>query len=113
MIDSAKNHVLIVGVGGLGAPAASALVREGVRKIVLIDPEPVELSNLPRQVLYGASDIGTPKAAAASRRLKAIRPELEIETYDCELNPANAPEIISRSGFVIDATDNPAAKFLI
>jgi molybdopterin/thiamine biosynthesis adenylyltransferase len=113
MGESANNRVLIVGIGGLGAPAAAALVRGGVQSITLLDPDPVELSNLPRQLLYAIDDIGTPKVVAAARRLKEINPAVRIETRRLELVDANADEIIREYGFVIDATDNPAAKFLI
>jgi molybdopterin/thiamine biosynthesis adenylyltransferase len=97
----------------LGVPAASALVRAGVRELGLIDPDPIELSNLPRQVIYGASDIGTPKVVAAERHLRHKCPAVRIETYPFELNATNAAGIVERYGFVIDATDNPATKFLI
>jgi molybdopterin-synthase adenylyltransferase len=113
MGEFANDRVLIVGVGGLGAPAAAALVRAGIRKIGLIDSDPVELSNLPRQVIYGASDIGTPKVLAAARRLSEICPVLQVETHHYELDAGNATKVISGYGFVIDATDNPTAKFLI
>ena len=109
----ANKGILIVGVGGLGVPASTALVRAGVNRLGLIDPDPVELSNLPRQVIYSTSDIGTPKVCAAARRLGAIRPGLEIETYCTELSLANAREIIGEYQFVIDGTDSPLAKFLI
>jgi len=108
-----NRRPLIVGVGGLGVPAALALVRAGVREFGIIDPDPVELSNLPRQIIYRESDIGTPKVIAAASRLCAQDPGLRIETHHCELDVANAEQIISPYGFVIDATDNPAAKFLI
>src|SRR5437016_2298373 len=109
----ANRRVLIVGVGGLGVPAAMALVRAGVREFGIIDPDPLELSNLPRQIIYGESDVGVPKVTSAASRLCAQEPGLRIETHHCELDVVNAEQIISRYGFVIDATDNPAAKFLI
>jgi molybdopterin-synthase adenylyltransferase len=113
MGEAANRGVLIVGIGGLGIPAAAALVRAGVKRLGLIDPDPVELSNLPRQVIYGTSDIGTPKVVAAARRLRAMRPGLEIETYCDEFSPANAREMAAAYQFVVDATDSPVAKFLI
>lgn len=113
MDERTNDRILIVGSGGLGVPAAAALVRAGARDLGLIDPDPVELSNLPRQVIYGASDIGTLKVVAAARHLRRNRPALRIETYPFELNAANAAGIVERYAFVIDATDNPAAKFLI
>jgi molybdopterin/thiamine biosynthesis adenylyltransferase len=113
MGEPANDRVLIVGAGGLGVPAAAALVRAGARRLGLLDYDPVELSNLPRQVIYGASDIGAPKVIAAARRLAEMDANAEIETHQCELNSANATDLISRYSFVIDATDNPIAKFLI
>jgi molybdopterin-synthase adenylyltransferase len=111
--QGASRGVLIVGVGGLGVPAAMAAVRAGVTRLGLIDPDPVELSNLHRQVIYGVSDLGTPKVTAAERRLHQIRWQVKIETYQCELNTTNAPSIIDAYDFMIDATDSPLTKFLI
>jgi molybdopterin-synthase adenylyltransferase len=113
MTELTNDSVLIVGVGGLGVPAAMALVRAGVRKLGLIDPDPIELSNLARQVIYRVSDLGKPKVVAAARRLSESHPDVQIETYQSEFNAANAAEVVSHYGFVIDATDNPATKFLI
>jgi molybdopterin/thiamine biosynthesis adenylyltransferase len=113
MNDSIENSILIVGIGGLGAPAALALARGGAPRLTLIDPDPVELSNLPRQVLYGESDIGAPKVEAAGRRLREFAPAIALETHRCALDTVNAATLISRAAFVIDATDNPATKFLI
>lgn len=109
----ASRGILIVGVGGLGVPAAMAAVRAGVPRLGLIDPDPVELSNLHRQVIYGVSDFGTPKVTAAERRLRQSGAKVEIETHHCELNPANARSMIESYDFMIDATDNPLTKFLI
>jgi adenylyltransferase/sulfurtransferase len=113
MSETENQSVLIVGVGGLGVPAAAALVRAGIRRLGLIDPDPVELSNLHRQVIYGVSDIAAPKVTAAARRLNEIRADLEIETHQCELNPANAQQVVESYSFIVDATDNPVTKFLI
>ncbi len=110
MID---GRVLIVGVGGLGVPAALSLARLGLATLGLIDPDPVELSNLHRQVIYGISDIGTPKAEAAARKLGELNPGATAEPIVAALDESNAREIIARYDFVIDATDDPAAKFLI
>ena len=104
---------MIVGAGGLGVPAALSLVRAGIRKFGLVDPDSIELSNLPRQIIFGESDIGVPKVIAAARRLNVISPGIAIESIRASLDAANAAEIISRFDFVIDATDNPATKFLI
>ena len=110
---AANRSLLIVGVGGLGVPAAVAAVRAGVPRLGLVDPDPVELSNLHRQVIYGVSDIGTSKVTAAERRLCQTSPQVKIETHHCELNSANARAMIESYDFTIDATDNPLTKFLI
>lgn len=109
----AKKQILIVGVGGLGVPAALSLVHAGVGNFGLVDPDSVELSNLPRQIIFGETDIGVPKVIAAARRLAAILPGIAIEPIQASLDATNATEMISRFDFVIDATDNPATKFLI
>jgi molybdopterin-synthase adenylyltransferase len=109
----ASQSVLIVGLGGLGVPAATAVVRAGVRRVGLIDPEPVELSNLHRQVIYGVSDVGTAKVFAAARRLAQVESQLQLEIHHCELNASNARSIVKSYGFTIDATDSPLTKFLI
>jgi adenylyltransferase/sulfurtransferase len=88
-------------------------MRAGIRSFGLIDPDSIELSNLPRQIIFGESDLGVPKVIAAARRLNIISPSLAIESIHASLDAANAPEIIARFDFVIDATDNPATKFLI
>jgi molybdopterin/thiamine biosynthesis adenylyltransferase len=102
-----------VGLGGLGVPAAMAAVRAGVSRLGLIDADPVELSNLHRQVIFGVSDIGTPKVTAAERWLRQANARVKIETHHCELSPDNAQPMIESYDFTIDATDNPRTKFLI
>jgi len=110
---SAIKRVLIVGVGGLGVPAACALAQAGIADLGLIDPDLVDLSNLPRQVIFGESDVGAFKAVAAARELAAIDPCTRVEAMTLRLDDANAAAIIARFDFVIDATDSPTAKFLI
>jgi molybdopterin-synthase adenylyltransferase len=109
----ATDHILIVGAGGLGVPAASALAHAGIRRFGLIDPDSLELSNLARQVIYGAADLGAAKVAAAAQRLTQACPGLEVETYRFALDAGNAAGMVAKYGFIIDATDNPATKFLI
>jgi molybdopterin-synthase adenylyltransferase len=113
----ATKQILIVGVGGLGVPAALSLVNARAAglalHLTLVDPDLIELSNLPRQIIFGESDVGVPKVTAAARRLSAISPAVAIEPVQAALDTANAAELIARCGFVIDATDSPATKFLI
>jgi len=110
-----KNKaILIVGVGGLGVPAALAIARaRAVTRLGLVDPDPVEVTNLHRQVIYTGSDVGRPKVEAAVRHLHDVDPALAIETFPVALDAGNAREFLERFDFVIDGTDSPAAKFLI
>jgi molybdopterin-synthase adenylyltransferase len=108
-----NERILIVGVGGLGVPAAWALARAGARQLTLVDPDPVELSNLARQVIFGVEDIGTPKVDAASRWMSRNFPGCRVTARRALLDESNAAELVAAHAFVIDATDSPAAKFLI
>ena len=105
--------MLIIGVGGLGVPAAVELARSGIAAIAIADAEAVELSNLARQIIYRTSDIGESKVRAAARRLVSEFPSLEVECLELEINPDNAARTIAAYDFVIDGTDDPATKFLI
>lgn len=109
-----NKSILIVGVGGLGVPAALAIAHaKAVARVGLIDSDPVELTNLHRQIIYTDSDIGQPKVEAAARHLREIDAALEVETFATTLEVDNARELIGRFDFIIDGTDNPATKFLI
>jgi molybdopterin-synthase adenylyltransferase len=109
----ARERTLIVGVGGLGVPAFWALARAGVRRLTLVDPDPVELSNLARQVIFRTDDIGTPKVEAAARWLRERFPDISVETHTAAVDASDASRLIAAHDFVIDATDSPVAKFLI
>lgn len=106
-------RVLIVGVGGLGCPAAMYLAGAGVGKLGLIDPDQVELSNLQRQPLYAASNVGQYKAEVAAKYLKAYNPLIEIDSYPVALDESNALSIIENYDIVIDATDNFQTRYLV
>ncbi len=108
-----SDRILIVGIGGLGVPALWALARAGARRLTLVDPDPVELSNLARQVIYRSRDIGAPKVEAAARWLGERSPDINVERHAIALDASNAARFVAASNFVIDATDNPLAKFLI
>jgi len=110
---AAKSGILIVGAGGLGVPAALALARAGLRGFAIMDPDPVELSNLPRQVIYSEADLGALKVAAAARFFARHYGDAAVEPLPYRLDEANAEALIRGYGLVIDATDSPAAKFLI
>ena len=108
-----RDSVLIVGMGGLGVPAAWALARAGMRRLSLVDPDPVELSNLARQVIYRVEDIGTFKVEAARRKLTANFPAVAIDIHPTLFDASNAARLVAAHAVTIDATDSPVAKFLI
>ena len=99
-------RVLIVGAGGLGAPAALYLAAAGVGVLGLIDDDTVSLSNLQRQVLFTTEDLGRPKVSAAAERLVALNPYVSIEAYRARVHPMNAESIIADYDLVLDGTDD-------
>lgn len=105
--------VLIVGVGGLGCPAAMYLAGAGVGKIGLMDHDKVDMSNLHRQVLFQESDVGRPKTVVAKERLEKQNSEVQFEVYEEPLTIGNAENIIQQYDIVLDGTDNFETKYLI
>ena len=108
-----SSKVLIVGVGGLGCPAAENLVRAGVGTVGLIDNDVVNLSNIHRQSLFSSKDIKKQKVNVAAKKLKEINPLTKIETYKLRLNEKNIKNIIKDYELIIDGSDNFKTKFLI
>jgi adenylyltransferase/sulfurtransferase len=104
---------LIVGVGGLGCPAAENLVRAGVGTIGLIDNDIVNLSNIHRQSLFNSKDLKKSKVSVAAKKLKQINPKTKIKTYKSRLNNNNIEKIIQGYELIIDGSDNFQTKFLI
>ena len=105
--------VLIVGAGGLGAPAALYLAAAGVGSLTLVDADTVSLSNLQRQVIFLTNDIGRSKVETAAQRLGALNPEIEIEAIDEKITEANAAELIAGHDLVLDGTDNFQTRFIV
>ena len=108
-----KSKVLIVGMGGLGCPAAEFLSRAGVGSLGIIDPDDVDLSNIHRQSLFNSEDLKKSKVLAAKKKLKKINPKTDINCYKIKLNKKNCLNIIKKYDFVIDGSDNFETKFLI
>ena len=107
------SKILIVGVGGLGCPAAESLVRAGIGTIGLIDNDIVNLSNIHRQSLFNSKDIKKLKVDVAAKKLKKINPLTKIKIYKFRLNERNIEKIIKYYDLVIDGSDNFKTKFLI
>ena len=105
--------VAIVGMGGLGCPAAQSLITAGVGKLILIDGDIVELSNLHRQPLYGIDDLNKLKVEVAKERLEQLNNKAVIIPIDKYFNKKNGVSFIQNANVIIDATDNIQARQLI
>ena len=108
-----SSSILIVGVGGLGCPAAENLVRAGIGTIGLIDNDIVNLSNIHRQSLFSSNDVKKSKVNVAAKKLREINPLTKIKTYKTRLNDSNIKNIIKNYEIIIDGSDNFKTKFLI
>jgi molybdopterin/thiamine biosynthesis adenylyltransferase/TusA-related sulfurtransferase len=108
-----EKRVAVVGVGGLGCPAALAVVQAGVRHVTLVDPDRVETSNLHRQPIYGPADVGRVKVEAAAEALRHSRADLEVSARAERLIAANARELFNSHDLVLDGTDDIAAKLAL
>jgi molybdopterin-synthase adenylyltransferase len=108
-----SSKVLLIGAGGLGSPAAVYLAAAGIGTIGIVDADKVDLTNLQRQIIHHTSDLGVEKVKSAQTKMKAINPDVTVKTYHELVKAANIRKIIREYDFVIDATDNFPAKFLI
>ncbi len=107
------SRVLIVGAGGLGAPAAMYCAAAGIGTIGIVDADAVEVSNLQRQIIHFTDDLGSAKVSSAREKMEAINPDVTVEPVKAFVNASNIVDIIEGYDFVIDGTDNFATKFLI
>lgn len=107
------GRVLIIGAGGLGAPAALYLAAAGVGVLGIVDSDTVDLSNLQRQVIHHTGDLARPKVVSAGEKLRALNPDVEVRAHEMRVDASNIRALIADYDFVIDGTDNFAAKFLI
>lgn len=106
-------RVLIVGLGGLGAPAAMYLAASGVGHLVLVDYDRVDLSNLQRQIVHTTAAIGENKTDSARATLHALNPDIALTLFNRELNDSEAAEQVRLADVVVDASDNFATRFAI
>ena len=108
-----KQKITIIGLGGIGCPAAQYLVSAGVKKLKLIDGDIVQKTNLNRQILYSIKDIGKSKVKIAKKKLNNINPECNIDVIFSPLESKNINKYLNNSSLIIDATDNWASMILI
>ncbi len=108
-----NSSVLIIGAGGLGCPLALYLAAAGVGKIGLVDFDNVDVSNLQRQVLYTIDDVGHSKAENAKKRILAMNPFVDVQTYKVPFKADNAMQIAEGYDLLIDGTDNFPTRYLV
>jgi len=109
----ARSRALIIGLGGLGSPAAMYLAAAGVGALVLSDPDQVELSNLQRQVIHDTDAIGEDKVDSAARRLAALNPECRVHTLPAALHGDTLTAEVAGADVVLDCSDNFATRFAV
>ena len=108
-----RSSVLLVGLGGLGSPAALYLAAAGVGRLGLVEFDRVDVSNLQRQILYGSADEGRPKLEVAAERLGALNPDLELTLIAERLGADNAMDLVRGYDLVLDGTDNFPARYAV
>ena len=105
-------RVLVIGAGGLGSPLLLYLAAAGIGTIGIIDDDTVDLSNLQRQVIHQTATVGTAKVASAADRIRALNPDVTVETHGLRLTAANAADLVRRYDIVADGSDNFETRYV-
>ena len=108
-----NSHVLVIGGGGLGCPAMQSLASAGVGHISVIDDDTVDITNIHRQILFGAADVGRPKVEVVAERLRQLQPDITVTQLNKRLTVDNAVEIFSGVDLVLDGSDSFTTKYLV
>ena len=108
-----RARVLVIGAGGLGAPALMYLAAAGVGTLGVIDDDVVSLSNLQRQIIHATGDIGVPKVESAAAEVTRLNPHVRVEAHRARLTAANALDIVAAYDIVADGADNFATRYLV
>jgi molybdopterin/thiamine biosynthesis adenylyltransferase/rhodanese-related sulfurtransferase len=108
-----KSKILLIGAGGLGAPASLYLAAAGVGTLGLVDADTVDASNLQRQVIHATSRVGMSKVESAEKVLKDLNPDVKVVGYKERLNSANVERIFSDYDVIVDGTDNFPTRYLV
>lgn len=107
------GRVLVVGAGGLGAPAIQYLAAAGVGTIGIVDDDVVERSNLQRQVIHGDGDVGRKKVDSAADFVADLNPDVDVERHETRLDASNARELIADHDVIVDCSDNFATRYVV
>jgi adenylyltransferase/sulfurtransferase len=108
-----RARVLVVGAGGLGAPALLYLAAAGVGTLGVVDDDTVSLSNLQRQVIHATPDVGVPKVETAAATIRRLNPHVAVEMHRTRLSAANALDLLGRYDLVADGSDNFSTRYLV
>ena len=108
-----QSVVLIIGVGGLGSPAAMYLAAAGIRSLMLIDDDKVELSNLQRQIIHAERSVGEAKVTSAGRTLKRNYPACAVQTFAQRADTALLSKLVPQADVVLDCSDNYTTRYLV
>jgi len=108
-----RARVLVIGAGGLGAPALQYLAAAGVGTLGIVDDDDVSLSNLQRQVIHATDTIGMSKTESASRAIAAINPHVTVARHDFRLTAGNAPALVRSYDIVVDGSDNFETRYAV
>lgn len=108
-----RARVLVIGAGGLGAPALMYLAAAGIGTLGIVDDDEVSLSNLQRQIIHGTDDIGRPKVDSAAQTLADLNPHVALVTHRTRVDADNAIAVIGNYDLVLDGSDNFATRYLV
>jgi molybdopterin-synthase adenylyltransferase len=108
-----KARVLAIGAGGLGAPLLQYLAAAGVGTLGIVDDDDVSLSNLQRQVIHGAEDVGRPKVDSAQAAIARLNPHVTVEPHRLRMTAENARELVKAYDIVADGSDNFATRYVV
>lgn len=108
-----QASVAVIGAGGIGSPAIQYLAAAGIGRLIVIDDDAVDLSNLQRQTLFGTDDIGQPKVAATAIAVSRLNPNVSVETHSVRIDRTNAAELIAGADVVLDGCDNFATRLAV
>ncbi len=109
----AAKHVAVIGLGGIGSPALQYLAASGIGRFTLVDNDAVDASNLQRQTIFTARDVGHGKATSARRWLANFDDALEVAISDKRINSDNVGDLIAGADLVLDGTDNFATRLAV
>ncbi|BDE06243.1 molybdenum cofactor biosynthesis protein MoeB [Vulcanimicrobium alpinum] len=108
-----RARVLVIGAGGLGSPVLAYLAAAGIGRLIVLDDDAVDETNLQRQILYDTADVGAPKAHRAAERLRALNPQIAIDALATRFEAGNARELVRLADVVVDGSDTFATRYLV